>query len=180
MMYAIYKLYLGCHPENYGVFRGGVVESRVQELARKQLDERLERVREVGSALRPPRTGWVYALRKALGMTQADLAQRMQVSRQAVSNLEKREASGSATLNALEEAAHALGAELVYAIVPQRRISEVLERRALELAARMTGSVRHSMKLEGQEPDSALDARTRELAKELLANPRRLWRDADA
>jgi predicted DNA-binding mobile mystery protein A len=113
-------------------------------------------------------------------MTQADLGERMQVSRQAVTNLEKRETSGSATLKALEEAAEALGGELVYAIVPRRPISEVLERRALELAARMTGSVRHSMKLEDQEPDSDLDERTRELAKKLLAHPRRLWSDSDA
>lgn len=155
------------------------MESRVKELARKQLDQRLERIRELGPALSEPDAGWVSALRNALGMTQADLARRMDVSQQAVAQLEKREAGGSATLKALEGAAHALGGELVYAIVPRRPISDVLERRALELAARMTGSVRHSMRLEDQEPDSDLDERTRELAKELLASPRRLWSGTD-
>lgn len=112
-------------------------------------------------------------------MSQADLAERMEISRQSVSHLEKREADGSATLRALEEAARALGAELVYAIVPESSISDTLEERALALASRMTGSVRHTMRLEDQEPHSDIDQRTKDLAEKLLASPRQLWKGPD-
>lgn len=108
-------------------------------------------------------------------MSQVELARRMGVSQQAISQLERREADGSATLNALEEAADGLDCEFVYALVPRRSITATLEARALRLATRMTGSVRHSMRLEDQEPASDLDDRTRALAKELLASPERLW-----
>jgi predicted DNA-binding mobile mystery protein A len=150
-------------------------DRRIRELARRQLDRRLERVRALVSDLRTPQGGWVGALRTAYAMSQADLACRMGISRQAVSQLEKRESDGSATLRALEQAAHALGGELVYAIVPKESIGEMLERRALRLAREMTGSVRHTMRLEDQAPDLDLDERERALARDLLASPGQLW-----
>jgi predicted DNA-binding mobile mystery protein A len=114
-------------------------------------------------------------LRTGLAMSQEDLARRMGISRQAVSQLEQREVGGSVTLNALKEVAHALDSEVVYALVPRRGIGATLEARALRLASRMTGSVRHTMRLEGQETESDLDERTRALAEELLASPGQLW-----
>jgi len=150
-------------------------ERPIELLARRQLDRRLDAIREASQLLDQPRGGWIVALRRALGMTQAHLADRMAVSRQAISQLEKREADGSVTLRALEQAAAALGGRLVYAVVPDRPLTETLEDQALNVAARMTGSVRHTMRLEDQEPSSDLDQRTRDLAQELLASPARLW-----
>lgn len=148
---------------------------RVRSVARSQLDRRLDEIRKVSSLLRPPQRGWVRELRKALAMSQADLARRMGVSHQAISQLEKREQDGSITLKALQEAASALESELMYVLVPKQSIQETLERRALRIASEMTGSVRHSMRLEDQEPMSELDDRTRALAAELLESPRQLW-----
>lgn len=150
-------------------------DRRIRELARQQLDRRLEAVRDVAPYLRAPKGGWVNAIRTAHAMSQGDLARRMDVSQQAVSQLEGREAIGSATLNALDEAAHALDCEFVYALVPRRPIQDTLEARALRLAQQMLGSVRHSMRLEDQAPQSGLKERTTVLAKELLASPDRLW-----
>ena len=150
-------------------------DRRIRELARQQLDRRLERIRNFVSDLRKPQGGWVAVLRSAFAMSQADLARRMGISRQAVSQLEQRESDGSVSLKALDHAAHALGAELVYAIVPRQSIGEVLEGRALSLARQMTGAVRHTMRLENQAPDSDLDERARALAEELLASPGQLW-----
>lgn len=150
-------------------------ERHIENLARRQLDRRLNQIREIAPSLRPPRSGWLTTLRKSLGMTQAVLAKRMGVTSQSISHLEKRETEGAVTLKALEQAAQALGAELVYAIVPARPLAETLEARALEVASRMTESVRHTMRLEDQEPHSDLNQRTIELAKELMASPERLW-----
>jgi len=150
-------------------------DRRIRELARQQLDRRLERIRILVPDLRTPQGGWIGALRTAYAMSQADLARRMGISRQAVSQLEKREADGSATLKALEQAAHALGAEFVYAILPKQAIGEMLEKRALRVANQMTRSVRHTMRLEDQAPGSDLDERAKALAKELLESPGHLW-----
>jgi predicted DNA-binding mobile mystery protein A len=108
-------------------------------------------------------------------MTQADLAKRMDVSRQAVSQLEHREADGSITLNALQEAAEALGGRVVYIVIPDRPMSQTLEERASRIARQIVTSVRHTMRLEDQETDSDVEERIREITEELLASPRRLW-----
>jgi predicted DNA-binding mobile mystery protein A len=150
-------------------------KKRIRELARQQLDRRLDKIRSATPQLVTPEDGWVNTLRTGLAMSQEDLARRMGISRQAVSQLEHREVEGSVTLKALEEAAEALDGQLVYAIVPSRGTAATLEARALRLASRMTGSVRHTMRLEDQETESDLDERTRTLAKELLASPGQLW-----
>jgi predicted DNA-binding mobile mystery protein A len=150
-------------------------KKRIRELARQQLDRRLDKIRSAAPHLMTPENGWVHTLRTCLAMSQEDLARRMSISRQAVSQLEQREVDGSVTLNALKEAAEALDGHLVYAIVPSRGTAATLEARALRLASRMTGSVHHTMRLEDQETESDLDERTRTLAKELLASPGQLW-----
>ena len=99
----------------------------------------------------------------------------MRVTRQAISQLEKRELDGSITLGALEQAAEALGARVVYAVVPDQPLLAMLSDRALKLASRITGSVRHTMRLEDQDPGSDLDRRTLELAASLAESPSRLW-----
>ncbi len=144
-------------------------------LVRQQLDRRFSRIREFLPALLPPQGGWIVTLRTALGMSQVALAHRMGVTQQTISQLENREADGNVTLEALDKAARALGGQLVYAIVPERPIADALEQRALNIARERTSSVRHSMRLENQEPDSDVDARAQELAKELLATPKKLW-----
>ena len=152
-----------------------MAERPIQLLARRQLDRRLDAIREASPLLDQPRGGWIVALRRALGMTQSHLAARMAVSRQAISHLEKRESDGSVTLKGLEQAAVALGGRLVYAVVPDRPLADTLEQQALNVAAQMIGSVRHTMRLEDQEPSSDLDQRTKDLAQELLSSPARLW-----
>lgn len=148
---------------------------KLTQVTRRQLDDRLSRIRDDRALLGPPRNGWIQTLREALGMTQAQLGERMGVSRQAVSQLEAREVEGSASLQALEEAARAFGGTLVYGIVPDQPLSETLQQRAGVLASRWTAAVRHTMKLEDQEPETELDRPTKELIDELLASPSRLW-----
>lgn len=152
---------------------------RIRQLGREQLERRLRDVRQIAPALRPPAKGWIAAIRATLGMTQADLAARMEVSQQAVSQLEQREADGSITLNALREAAEALGARVAYVVIPDRPVSQTLEERAYRIARQMVASVRHSMRLEDQETDSDVEERIREIVEELLASPNRLWSHPD-
>jgi len=150
-------------------------DNRIRNVTRRQLDQRLAQIRGATQLLEPPKGGWVTALRTAYGMSQTYLAGRMDISQQAVSQLERREAEGSLTLRALELAAEALEGRLVYAIVPFGSIEELIEARALELARQTLSSVHHTMRLEDQETSSDLDERVRALASELKASPEELW-----
>jgi len=152
---------------------------RIEAIARRQLDERLGALRAASPLFERPSRGWIATLRRSLGMPQSHLAQRMQVSRQAISQLERREVDGSITLHALEQAAEALGARVVYAVVPDRPLHATLSERALKIASQIAGSVRHTMRLEDQDPGSDLERRTQELAASLSESPARLWSNTD-
>lgn len=153
--------------------------SRIRQLGREQLDRRLNDVRQAAPALKPPAGGWIAGIRTALGMTQADLAERLKVSQQAIGQLEQREADGTITLNALRRAAEALGGRVEYVVIPDQPVSQTLQERADRIARRMVTSVRHSMRLEDQETDSDVQERIREVAETLLASPNRLWSHPD-
>jgi predicted DNA-binding mobile mystery protein A len=153
--------------------------SRIRQLGREQLDRRLHEARQLAPVLKPPAKGWIAAIRTALGMTQADLADRMKVSRQAIGQLEQREADGTITLNALRQAAEALGGRVEYVVIPDLPVSQTLQERAHRIARQMVTSVRHSMRLEDQETDSDVQERIREVAEALLASPNRLWLHPD-
>lgn len=131
--------------------------------ARRAIDAVLEPRRE--HPIPTPPRGWIRALRDSLGMTAADLAGRLGVSRQAVSQMEKSEAAATITLQTLERAAGALGCRLEYILVPeqplQERVRQQAERRARELLA----DVSHSMALENDPVD--LEHRVSDLADEL-------------
>lgn len=144
-------------------------------LARRALDERLAGWRPAAS---PPVRGWIRAIRESLGMSSADLASRLGTTRQAVAQLEKSEAEGSIRLESLRRAAEALECTLVYALVPNGSLEEIVDRRAREVALEEADRVRHTMLLEDQLVDEASDSKrlVDELTDE-LKNSRRLWRD---
>ena len=68
--------------------------------------------------LTPPPGGWLRAVRRGMGLSLKTVAGPLGVTPQAVHQLEKSEASTSASLRQLDAAAAAMGCRLVYAIVP--------------------------------------------------------------
>jgi predicted DNA-binding mobile mystery protein A len=145
-------------------------------LARKHLEQRLAPLRQADSLSRPPR-GWIRAIRDALGMTGTQLAGRIGVDQSRIPRLEKAEADGAITLKTLRHVAEGLGCTVVYALVPNEALDEVLRERAGEIADRQLARVHHTMKLENQ----ALGAKDLQTERERLVNalmagnPRRLW-----
>lgn len=123
-----------------------------------------------------PRSGWVRAIREALGMSQGQLAERMKISRQSLQDLEKSEAERRITLDSLDRAARAMGCRVVYSLVPESgTLDDLLERRANQVADALLRSPDHSMKLEAQGV-SEMDRQRSLLVDELLrGNPRKLW-----
>ncbi len=74
-----------------------------------------------------PSRGWLKAIREALGMTTAQLGQRLGVVQSRVVAIEQAEAKGTVTLNSLEKAAQALDCRLVYALVPRQSLEDAVE-----------------------------------------------------
>jgi predicted DNA-binding mobile mystery protein A len=147
-----------------------------RSLARKNLDRRLSVLRPANELARPPK-GWIRAIRDAVGMTAAQLGARIGVSKSRVMAMEKAEARGAVTLETLKRAAQALNCTLVYALVPNKSLEEMVRDRAREVADERLGRVDHTMKLENQALSAAeLTAERARLAEELArGNPRRLW-----
>ncbi len=119
------------------------------EVARRHLDKRLSKEAPIGSLARPPQ-GWIKAIRRSLGMSTYQLAERLGVSQATVSGLEGSEAKGTIQLATLERVAQALNCRLAYALVPNESLETMVVERKRVLATRLLDSVRHTMRLEGQ------------------------------
>lgn len=121
----------------------------VKARGRKRLDERLAPLREANVSARPAK-GWVKAIREALGMSGKQLAQRLKIAPQNVDLLEKSEAADTIQLKTLRRAAEALDCTLVYALVPNTSLDEMVTARAREIALHDLGRVARTMNLEAQ------------------------------
>lgn len=147
-------------------------------LARRQLDKRLTLLRDMQSLARPPR-GWIRAIREALGMTTAQLGNRLGVSQPRIVKIEKAEANASITLDTLQRTAHAMDCQLVYAFVSRRPLQDLVEERARKRARYILEATAHSMALEDQRTDAETEqAQLEQLVKELTekSGPA-LWED---
>ena len=146
--------------------------------ARRQLDKRLNLLRDSQVITRPPR-GWIKAIREALGMTTAQLAQRIGVSQPRVVAIEKAEINASITLGSLERAARAMDCQVVYALVPRKPLDDLVEERAHIVAKKRLQSTRHSMALEAQNVEkSDEDEQLKRLSERLIKKAgSELWED---
>ena len=142
---------------------------------------------QLADALRPfaatraapnPTGGWLRAVREALGMTQGQLAWRLNISRQSVQDFESAEAERRITLESLDRVARAMGCRMVYAVIPEEgSLDDLRTRRAKVVADRLLKPAGHSMKLEAQGVSERERKRQRKLLVENLLrdSPRKLW-----
>lgn len=115
-------------------------------LQRSQLDAR----KEVGLQGEAPPTGWIRTVRTALGMSAAQLARRLGVSQQSVTNLERNERRGAVSVNALSKVAESLDCELVIEFRPKTTLEDTIRRQATAKANAERDRVLHTMRLEAQ------------------------------
>lgn len=147
--------------------------ARIAAQSRARLDERLA---QFGAAERfqPPSRGWTKAIREALGMTTAQLAERMGVRQPSVVNLQMSEENGTIELATLRRAAAALDCTLVYALIPNKPLETTIRERARAFLRRRRQPVEHTMLLEDQQvKDGLTDAQLDEALRE--TNPRLFW-----
>jgi predicted DNA-binding mobile mystery protein A len=141
--------------------------------SRSHLDERFQ---ELGPVRRyaPPVRGWIKGIREALGMTTAQLANRLGVKQPSVVAIEQSEARGAIELATLRRVADALDCTVVYALVPNRPLETTIRERARVFARQRRGPVEHSMVLEDQKVKGKdLEAHLDEIVRE--TNPRLFW-----
>ncbi len=141
----------------------------------------MEKVRAfVGSPQEIPHKGWIRALRESLGMTTTQLAKRIGISQPALVQHEKREASGSITIQTLRKVAAALNCKLVYHFVPNEDLEAYLERNAKEKAIQILKKIEHSMALENQSiSKEESQHQLEELIRELKESPKKIWEKDD-
>src|ERR1700678_4545830 len=108
--------------------------------AYEQLDKRFARLKPLNTEAVRPSLGWIRAIREALGMTTGQLAKRLGVHQPRVIELERGEASGNITIKSLERAAEALGCRLVFALIPEERLTDTIRKRASAVADRQLAS----------------------------------------
>jgi len=141
--------------------------------ARAALERDLRRHRD--SHTISPRSGWVRAIRDALGMSTSELALRMGVSKGRISQIERAERNRSLTLATLDRAAAALDCRVEYVLVPRRPLDDMVWQRARAKASAEIAAVDHTMALEDQRPDvEAADARVDDAARRYI-DKRGLW-----
>jgi predicted DNA-binding mobile mystery protein A len=122
---------------------------KTNQLAAKQLDKQLEKWKRTKSWLQP-KNNWVKTIRKILGMTTVQLANRLGVDRSRVIRIESDEVRTVLTMKTLIAVANALDCDFVYAFVPRKPLQEMIEQQAHKIAALQINSISHNMFLENQ------------------------------
>jgi len=120
-----------------------------RKLIRNQLDVSLQKFDSLRKTT-PPQKGWIRAIRDALGMTARQLADRLEVSQQAVAQLEKNEMTGSVTVKTMRRVAEELDCQFVYGFVPKNSLEGYIHKQARQLAVKRLSQVIHTMALEDQ------------------------------
>ena len=148
-----------------------------KKLQTEQLESRIKLFSPAGQLPNPP-TGWVRAIRSALGMSLQQLANKLSITKQSVQEIEMREKEGAITLKMLRKTARALDMELVYGFVPKDgSLEKYIDTKARSLAEKIVSRTSNTMKLEDQGNTNqrikrAIDERTAIIKQEL---PKALW-----
>lgn len=148
-----------------------------RKLILQQIDNKMSAYRGLASTTQPG-DGWIQAIRSALNMTQEQLARKMGVSKQNISEFEKREKNGTITLNSLKQVAKALEMELVYALTTREEtLEQIIDGKAMEKAREIVNRTNENMELEGQGTNPASLMRAFENKRKELNNeiPKFLW-----
>jgi predicted DNA-binding mobile mystery protein A len=151
----------------------------IRQIVKSQYQKRADMAAEASRDITIPREGWIRTVRKALGMSGAQLGRRIGISRAAISNTEKAELAGGVTLKNMQQLAEAMGCRFVYAIIPEGKVEDIIEKQARQKAMTIVNKTNKNMALEAQglsneQVEYELERLKQEFIKEL---PSDLWND---
>lgn len=122
-----------------------------KNLLKQQLNSKMATYANLKHVAIPP-TGWIKAIRSALGMSMQQLGNKLLITKQSVHEIEHREMEGRITIKSLKEVACALDMQLVYGFVPNDgSLDALIDRKAKELAMQIVMRSANTMKLEDQQ-----------------------------
>ena len=123
--------------------------------------------------------GWITTMRKALGMSGAQLARRAGITRAAVNASERKERDGAITIRKMTELAEAMNCEFVYAIVPRGTSEDLIIAQARRKAEKLVRRARSHMALEKQAlSESHTKEEIERVARDLVVEmPSDFWED---
>lgn len=126
-----------------------------------------------------PKEGWLRTVRKALGMSGTQLADRLGVSKARISKVEQDELKGGVTIKTMHSMAQAMNCRFVYAFVPEHDIDETIKKRALKKAGEQVKQASTHMALEAQSLSDERHAfEIDRIASEIVEKmPSDLWSD---
>lgn len=144
----------------------------VRETARRQYTRLADTAAQQVSGLSVPKEGWIATIRKAFGMSGAQLGRRAGVTKAAIYQAERNEPEGAITLKQMEKMAQALGCRFVYAIVPDDRIADIVRRQAHKKVEALVQRASAHMALEKQSLSSdqtraEIERQTNELVRSM-------------
>ena len=143
----------------------------MKSLVQRQYRQRVAETKALRNLVIPAE-GWVRTVRKAFGMSLAQLGQRMGLTASAVSRMERYEPEGRVTLQQLEKAAQALHCRVVYALVPEKDVEELVSDQAMRKAEALVRKVDTTMALEDQQlSEEELNYKIAERAARYLEKP---------
>lgn len=148
-----------------------------QKLIIDQIDRKIELLKGLKHLIIPP-SGWVYAIRTALGMSLRQLGNNMNITAQSVKEIEDREKNGTVSINVLKQFASSLNMKFVYGFIPKaENLDKMIEQRAMEIATEIVNRTSISMGLEDQKntPEriqKAIQEKTQEIKQGM---PKYLW-----
>ncbi|WP_137933644.1 mobile mystery protein A [Mesorhizobium comanense] len=149
----------------------------VKQTVRHQYQAIVELAR--GGTFQMPGEGWIRTVRKALGMSGAQLAARMGVTRARIAQAEQAELEGGVTLKSMRATAEAMGCRFVYAFVPSDSIDAIIAAQARRKAEAIVATAGKHMALEDQAvTGSGTDREVARLTSTLIHDmPADFWRD---
>ena len=106
------------------------MRARERKIALRRLDIEMRSFRRAGRE-KNPTNGLLRAVRLALRVPMAEIAEKMGVYRSAVFEMETREPKNAITLRSMSRMAEAMGCKVVYGIVPKdgKKLEELAEER---------------------------------------------------
>lgn len=126
---------------------------------------------------KPPRGGWLRAIREALGLTTRQFAMRVGLAQATVVKAEQGEAAETISVAQLRRLADALDCELHYVLIPRRPLTEMVDAQAERKARQRVAALGHTMALEAQRAGSEFEQQQIDAVKDELLRGRRsrLW-----
>ena len=148
----------------------------VKQVARQQYQRIVDNA-AIQADIALPSEGWLRTVRKALGMSGAQLAQKMGVTRARIAQAETSEKDGAVTLKSMQATAEAMGCRFVYAIIPPTRIEDLIFAQARKKAATLVKTASKHMALESQNlPDDKIEQEIERLTREIASEmPSDFW-----